>query len=61
MTPYENLANAIILQAVKDYRCTRNAADRAVIENFFRSDWFAMLSKLDGEALIDQLRKEAVR
>ena len=61
MTPYENLANAIILQAVKDYRRTRHPADRAVIERFFRSEWFSILSKLDGEALIAQLKKEAVR
>lgn len=61
MTPYENLANAIILQAVKDYRRTRNPADRAVLEKFFRSEWFSILSKLDGEVLIAQLRKEAVR
>ena len=61
MTPYENLANAIIVQAVKDYRQTRNPADRATLERFFRSEWFSILTKLDGEALIEQLRKEAVK
>ena len=50
ITNYENLANAIILQAVKDYRMAlkslkanpRNRtamADKDEIERFFRSDW----------------------
>lgn len=66
---YENLANAIILQAVKDYRVTlkrlkrnpRNkdaqiAADE--VERFFRSDWYRELTSVDGEMLITKLRKE---
>ena len=61
MTPYERLANAIIIQAVKDYRHTRNPADRVELERFFRSEWFSVLSKLDGEVLLAQLQKEAVR
>lgn len=61
MTPYERLANAIIIQAVKDYRRTRNPADRAELESFFRSEWFSVLSRLDGDALLEQLQKEAVR
>ena len=43
MNPYENLANAIILQE---------------IERFFRSGWFGVLSKVDPEFLIKELRKE---
>ena len=50
ITNYENLANAIILQAVKDYRMAlkclkRNPmnrtalADKDEIERFFRSQW----------------------
>ena len=63
------LANAIIIQAATDYR--RNAlrlmhhphssearACRDEIEQFFRSDWFAQLSGLDGERMLGQLKAE---
>lgn len=58
MDPYENLANAIILQAVKDYRLTDDEQELAEIERFFRSGWFGVLSKVDPEYLIKKLRKE---
>ena len=58
MNPYENLANAIVLQAVKDYRLTDNEAELAEIERFFRSDWFGVLTDVDPEYLIRRLRKE---
>ena len=47
MNPYEELANAIVLQAVKDYRLTDDEAELAEIERFFRSGWFGVLSKVD--------------
>ena len=61
--PLELLANAIILQAVRDYRMLWNFkktdyAKRELIE-FFRSDWFVILTKLDPEWLIEVLEKEA--
>lgn len=67
--PYEKLANAIILQAVSDYRIAlkkvkknpknRDAIDEALqIEKFFRSEWYQVLTSVDGEYLIDRLRKE---
>lgn len=67
--PYEKLANAIILQAVSDYRAAlkkvkknpknRDAMDEALqIEQFFRSEWYQVLTSVDGEYLIDRLRKE---
>lgn len=56
--PYENLANAIVLQAVKDYRLTDDEAELAEIERFFRSDWFGVLTDVDPEYLIRRLRKE---
>ena len=59
--PYENLANAIVLQAVKDYRLTDDEAELAEIERFFRSGWFGILSKVDPEYLIRNLRKEKSR
>lgn len=69
ITNYENLANAIILQAVKDYRMAlkslkanpRNRtamADKEEIERFFRSEWFSVLTSVDGEMLIRSLQME---
>jgi hypothetical protein len=58
LDPYENLANAIVLQAVKDYRLTDDEQELQEIERFFRSGWFGVLSKVDPEYLIRQLRKE---
>ena len=69
ITTYENLANAIILQAVKDYRMAlkglkanpRNMtakADKDEIERFFRSQWYSALTDVNGEMLIRSLQKE---
>ena len=69
ITIYEDLANAIILQAVKDYRMalkslkanSRNRTvqtDKAEIERFFRSQWYSALTDVDGEMLIRFLQKE---
>ncbi len=60
-TPYENLANAIVLQAVKDYRLHDDEQELASIERFFRSGWFGVLTRIDPEMLISKLRKEKVR
>lgn len=67
--PYERLANAIILQAVTDYRAAlkrvkRNPKDRERmdealrIERFFRSGWYQCLTNVDGEYLIRRLQDE---
>ena len=58
MNPYENLANAIILQAAKDYRLTDDEQQLQEIERFFRSGWFGVLSKVDPEFLIKELQME---
>lgn len=69
ITNYENLANAIILQAVKDYRVALKSlkanprsraalSDKNEIERFFRSEWFATLTSVDGEMLIRSLQME---
>ena len=69
---YERLANAIILQAVTDYRTAlkkirknpgnRDAIDEALrIERFFRSGWYSQLTSVDGEYLIRRLRDEVKR
>ncbi len=69
ITNYENLANAIILQAVNDYRMAlkslkanpRNRtamADKDEIERFFRSGWFTVLTSVACETLIRSLTME---
>lgn len=68
---YNNLANAIILQAVKDYRKAlrtlsinpnnRSAQyERRRIEQFFRSGWFGVLTSIDPEMLIAKLKAEVM-
>ena len=52
------LANAIILQAVKDYRHTYSPQTRVEIKRFFRSEWLRALTRLDGEMLITKLENE---
>lgn len=69
MNPYESLANAIILSAVEDYRETLKRCrlhpnkesyrqNRQDLEQFFRSGWFGVLTKLDAETLIRKLCEE---
>ena len=59
--PFENLANAIVLNAVDEYRKTNNPQTIESIERFFRSDWYQLLTPVDGEHLIQILRKEKNR
>jgi hypothetical protein len=72
MTEYEKLANAIVLQAAKDYRhalkhlrkCPNSRDARTQIselERFFRSGWYTALTTVDGEYLITELRREALK
>ena len=55
---YEKLANAIIVQAVSDFRKSGCYQTRNSIKRFFRSDWFKVLTDLDGEMLIKRLEQE---
>lgn len=68
--PYHALANAIIVQAVDDYRealrirkrnpnSQRAKAAIDEIEHFFRSEWFTFLTSVNGEMLIRKLREES--
>ena len=70
MDRFENLANAIILQAVKDYRKlerratihpqdTKTQYAKNCIEEFFLSEWFSALTKVNGAELLKRLGKEA--
>lgn len=66
---WEKLAQAIILQAVEDYRKCRRLVRRKPnqieaqkmireVEAFFRSRWFMQLSDADGTMILEQLKKE---
>ena len=68
--PYENLANAIIIQACKDFRraykrylrryrsSDKPDTEFLELESFFRSDWYKTLTSVDGEYLMDRIKKE---
>ncbi len=69
MNPYKELANAIIVQAVKDYRealclLDMNPNDKSAqhdkrsIERFFHSNWFSILTDLNGDLLLEKLKEE---
>lgn len=64
---YRKLADAIILQAVDDYRKLlrsitpmyfTNKINTEEIESFFKSRWFGILTNIDGEVLIEKLQEE---
>ena len=68
---WEDLANAIILQAVEDYRLARKVLRRRPewqpalrmqrdTTRFFQSRWFARLTDMDGASLLKGLREEAI-
>lgn len=61
MNPYQELAHAIVLQAVKDYRLHDDELTLTTLECFFRSAWFRVLTNVDPELLITKLRKEKAR
>ena len=67
--PYQNLANGIILRAVKDYRTALRKLKKRPkygpaqdikneVERFFRSDWYRELTSVDGNVLIKKLQAE---
>lgn len=69
LDPYEELANAIIIQAVTDYResritlktCPKDKDAMKMIRDvmdFFKSDFFKDLTTIDSAELIQRLRKE---
>lgn len=52
----QNLCSAIVTQAIKDYR-RAGRERRDSLERFFRSEWFGMLTQIDPEQLIFNLRR----
>lgn len=68
MDGYERLANAIIIQAAKDYRAVyrrilkdpENTAARyeaESLERFFQSQYFQSLTDADGGAIVNKLQE----
>ena len=69
MDPYQNLANAIVLQAARDYRSAlqrlkKNPWDKEAqkekkeLLGFFHSRWYSCLTDVNPEYLIERLEKE---
>ena len=68
--PYEELANAVVIQACEDYKrayiCHLRSNGKGKktqkqpeeLEAFFRSDWYKTLTEVDGEFLMERLRNE---
>ena len=56
--PYERLAHAIIVKAAKDYIKAKSEITREGIRDFFRSDFFKVLTTLNPEMLIRKLDME---
>ena len=67
---YENLANAIVLQTVKDWRKAVKTLKkrpryeaakqmRDECERLFRSEWFEELTSVDGSVILRKLKQEA--
>ena len=67
--PYEALGNAVVLQAVKDYReavhklsrgkkNTNAESTKQECERYLQSPYFKVFTHLDGKALLSQLEKE---
>ena len=71
--PYEELGNAIVIQACHDYKKAYKQSLRrsgivgeadeelAELEEFFRSDWYKQLTEVDGEYLMERLRNEVLK
>lgn len=57
---YEALANAIIVQACKDYRKAIRHFDiytMGQLRYFFHSQWFQLLTSIDGDRLIKDIER----
>lgn len=58
---YHALANAIIERAAIDYKNALKynlPKTQARCENFFRSQWFSILTNIDGETIINRIKKD---
>lgn len=63
-TGLENLKSAVVERAARDYRLALEKGDRdgeynrKELEEFFTSKYFNHFTKLDGHALLEQLKNE---
>ena len=66
---YENLANAIVLQAFKDYKralwkLSHNpydsdaARNKKKLERFFDSNWYRLLTDVDADILVGEAKRQ---
>lgn len=53
---YQNLANAIVIQACDDYKAGR--ISDTVFRKFCRSEYFKILTKVNPEFLIEKMEEE---
>ena len=51
----ERLRNAVVIQAVKDYKNYKNKREEC--ERFFLSQYFALFSDLDGKVIVNALKE----
>ena len=69
LQPYEILFNAVVMQAVRDYREARRRLKRKPddreasaamkeVSRFFHSDYFSLLTRLDGPSILQRLMEE---
>ncbi len=69
MTGWQELANAIVEQAARDYvavlkkllRSPKNdklRREKKSLERFFQSGWYGMLTHVDSDYLLKHLRKK---
>ena len=62
---YEDLANAVIIQAVNNYRNLLNGNIKPKtglsipeLEKFFKSEWFRVFTNMDGATIMNRVRRE---
>lgn len=63
VSPYVDLANAIVATAADDYRYALRHNDEKLLvslERFFYSKWYQALTRLDADILLEGLRTEKV-
>lgn len=65
-TMYQNLANAIVIQAAKDYEDAlikehQWKRERKDLENFFTGDDIKVYTSVNGPALMEEIRKKVAR
>lgn len=69
LDPYQALANAVVQNAAEEYRAALKRLDKdpdnviakaevQELKRFFRSQWYEVLTEVDGEYLMEMLEKE---